>query len=148
MAREVDRLLARLSHSGPALSAEPQSARAASTPTTGARRRPARRAHTSGSAARGESLALWARLLLGITLGGAITQWPYPRGCGLPLLGYLGAVLAVLVAGGWIAAVAWRRRNPVVHVLALVLLLWGLVLAAERVLPRIGYAAEQAGWRC
>ena len=77
-----------------------------------------------------------------------MTQWPYPHGCGLALLGYLGAVGVVVLAGGWIAAVSWERRNGVVHLLALLLLLWGIALTAERVLPRIGYAAQHAAWGC
>lgn len=81
-------------------------------------------------------------------LGALITQWPYPRACGLPLAGYLGAVGAVLVAGVWIAAVSWKLRSAAAHVLAFLLLLWGIGLAAERVLPRVGYAAERAGWSC
>jgi hypothetical protein len=93
-------------------------------------------------------LALWARVLLGAALGGAMTQWPYPRACDLPLLGYLAAVAAVLLAGGWIACVSWRLRSGGAHVLALALVFWGFVLAAEQALPRIGYAAEQASWRC
>jgi hypothetical protein len=60
----------------------------------------------------------------------------------------MGAVAVVLLAGGWIAAVSWERRNGVVHILALVLLLWGITLTAERVLPRVGYAAEHAVWGC
>jgi hypothetical protein len=36
----------------------------------------------------------------------------------------------------------------VAHILALVILFWGIVLAAEQVLARIGYAAERASWRC
>jgi hypothetical protein len=80
--------------------------------------------------------------------GGAITQWPYPHGCGLPLLGYLGAVAMVMVAGAWIAVASWRLRNEVAHILALLIVLWGIVLAAERTLPRIGYAAERGSWHC
>jgi hypothetical protein len=77
-----------------------------------------------------------------------ITQWPYPHGCGLPLAEYLGAVAMVLVAGAWIAVASWKLRNAPSHVLALLLLLWGIALAAEQVLPRIGYAAERWTWQC
>jgi hypothetical protein len=81
-------------------------------------------------------------------LGGMMTQWPYPHGCGLPLAEYLGAVAMVLVAGAWIAVASWRLRNPPSHILALLLLLWGIALAAGQVLPRIGYAAERWTWQC
>jgi hypothetical protein len=93
-------------------------------------------------------IALWAGLILGIVLGGAITQWPYSRGCDLPLLGYLAAVVTVIAAGISSAIAAWRLRSAVAHVLALALFFWGMALAAERVLPRVGYAAERASWRC
>lgn len=97
---------------------------------------------------RGERLALWARVVLGIVFGGVMTQWPYPHDCGLPLLGYLGAVAMVSVAGVWIAVVSWNRHHGIVHILALLLCLWGIVLATEQVLPRTGYAAERWAWRC
>jgi heme A synthase len=87
-------------------------------------------------------------VFLGLVLGGLMTQWPYPHGCGLPLLGYLGAVAMVMVTGAWIAVVSWKLRHVVAHILAFVILFWGIVLVAERVLPRIGYAAEPASWRC
>ena len=38
-----------------------------------------------------------------------------------------------------------QRRH---HLLSLVLFYWGLVLAAEQVLPRIGYADDPAAWLC
>jgi heme A synthase len=85
---------------------------------------------------------------LGATLGGLMTQWPYPHACGWHLTGYLGAVTGVLVAGIWIAVVSWRLRNAAAHVLAFLLLLWGVALVAERVLPRVGYAADRATWGC
>jgi hypothetical protein len=87
-------------------------------------------------------------MLLGVTLGGAMTQWPYPHGCGWPLLGYLGAVVVVMLAGGWTAVASWKLRSGVVHVLSLILFFWGIVLAAEQVLPRVGYAADRASLVC
>jgi len=48
-----------------------------------------------------------------------------------------------------------RRHLPVdrlncgaAHVIALVIMLWGLVLAADEVLPRSGYARYSATWWC
>jgi hypothetical protein len=93
-------------------------------------------------------IGLWGRVALGLTLGTMMTAWPYFRECGLPLYGYLCAVAAVVVAGGWIALTAWKLRNGVAHVLALVLLFWGLVLTADALLPRTGYAAVIATWQC
>ena len=54
-----------------------------------------------------------------------MTQWPYPHGCDLPLLGYLGGVATVVLAGIWVAYAAWGLRSGPVHVLSLVLLSWG-----------------------
>lgn len=95
-----------------------------------------------------ELIGLWGRVTLALLLGVLMTQWPYPHECGVRLLAYAAAVVTVLVAGSWIAFVSWRRRNGYAHVLALVLAFWGVVLAAEALLPRIGYAAEQAVWQC
>jgi hypothetical protein len=77
-----------------------------------------------------------------------MTQWPYRHACGWPLAGYLGAVLSVMFTGAWIGLVAWRQRNGGAHLIGLILFFWGIVLAAEQVLPRIGYAAVQASWQC
>ena len=141
MAREVDRLLAHLASSG-----SPPPARDPWSSAGAPRRTP--RASSHPIASRADTLGLWARVALGTLLGGLVIQWPYARGCGLPLAGYLGAVAAVLVAGTWIAAVSWQRRSAAAHVVAFLLLVWGLALAAERVLPRVGYAAERASWTC
>lgn len=93
-------------------------------------------------------VALWARVVLGVALGVAMTQWPYDTGCGWALSGYLAAVAVIMVAGGWIAFTAWRAHSGPAHILALILVFWGIVLAAEQSLPRTGYAAEQASWSC
>jgi hypothetical protein len=87
-------------------------------------------------------------MLLGTALGGVMAQWPYPHGCGWPLLGYLGAVATVMLTGAWIAFASWKLRSGPAHILSLILFFWGIVLAAEQVLPRIGYAADRASWRC
>lgn len=87
-------------------------------------------------------------MVLGVALGLALTQWPYPRECGWALFGYLGPVAMVVLSGAWIGFASWRLRNGVVHLLAQLLVYWGIVLAAEQILPRIGYAAETATWRC
>jgi hypothetical protein len=93
-------------------------------------------------------IGLWGRVTLGITLGIMMTAWPYFKECGLPLFGYLSAVASVVVAGGWIAVTAWKLRNGVAHILALILLFWGLVLTADELLSRTGYAAATATWQC
>jgi hypothetical protein len=147
MEREVDRLLAGLATFGaqPDRDRQPRGKSPSPGPVT---QRGIPRARPNDAPTRRDRVALWARVFLGTVFGGVMTQWPYPHGCGLPLLGYLGAVAMVLVTGAWIAVASWRLRNGVAHILALVILFWGIVLAAEQVLPRVGYAAERASWRC
>jgi hypothetical protein len=140
MAHVVDRLLAQL----PGLKGTAE-------PPAGARRSSATEIRVGGTGRLVEPPTvpgLWGRVALGLILGIMMTGWPYFHGCGLPLFGYLFAVGAVLVAGGWAAVTAWKLQNSVAHILALVLLFWGMVLAADEVLPRTGYAAIVATWQC
>ena len=95
-----------------------------------------------------ERVALWGRVLLGISLGLMMATWPYARSCGWPLLGYSFAVAILLLTGGWIALSAWKQRSGRAITMAFILFYWGLVLAADLTLPRIGYAANAATWRC
>jgi hypothetical protein len=81
-------------------------------------------------------------------LGVALTQWPYASACGFSLFGYLAAVLTVIVVAGWVFIATWFHRMGFAHLMALILGFWGVVLAAEQVLPRIGYAEEEATWMC
>jgi hypothetical protein len=149
MEREVDRLLAQLAHVGTPESrgpAGPHVGTPARYPAAPARS--ASVAPSTGSSTRGALFALWARMLLGITLGAVMTQWPYPHSCGWPLVGYLGAVVTVIISGAWIGFASWKLRSGLVHILSLVLIFWGIVLAAEQLLPRIGYASDRASWAC
>ncbi|MCE2940712.1 MAG: hypothetical protein ACK53A_04570 [Gemmatimonadota bacterium] len=92
------------------------------------------------------------RLGLASALGVGILFWPYGARCGAGLAAYLGAVVAVVVGGAWSAIWTWRHRTARAHVLSLLLVLWGLVLAAVDVLPRAGYAKPTADhpatWAC
>lgn len=151
MSREVDRLLASLSTLRGHPDREPAPPARPGAPASHLVSQPRIAvgvARGDGPPTRSDYIALWARVLLVAVLAGAMTQWPYPHACDLPLLGYLGAVAAVLLAGGWIACASWRLRSGAAHVVALVLVFWGIVLVAEQALPRIGYAAEAASWRC
>jgi hypothetical protein len=110
---------------------------------------------TSGAAvaggAGGGRLAVattWFRVILGLLLAVAITQWPYANACGLNLAMYLGAIATVIVAGLWSTVSSWNRRLGFAHLLSLGVLLWGLVLGAREVLPRIGYARQVRSWTC
>ncbi|MBI3568411.1 MAG: hypothetical protein HY084_09470 [Gemmatimonadetes bacterium] len=95
---------------------------------------------------------MFLRLTLSVALGVALAFWPYSARCGLGLAGFLGAVATLVVAGGWSAVWTWRHRAPKGHILSLLLVLWGLVLAGLDVLPRVGYAkpsaAHPALWSC
>ena len=128
----------------------PQSPPAAAPP---ARAAPAARGRAPAPAGEGRPSRVvvfkaWLKLLLGVALGIGITQWPYARGCGVLLYGYLGAVAGVIVAGLWSTTSTWRTRSAFAHTLSLGLVIWGLVLAAREVLPRIGYARTSANWLC
>lgn len=90
----------------------------------------------------------WFRVILGLLLAVGITQWPYPNACGINLAMFLGAIATVIVAGLWSAISSWNRRLGFAHFLSLLVLLWGLVLAAREILPRIGYAQDARTWSC
>jgi len=88
------------------------------------------------------------RLVLSVALGIGILFWPYANRCGLGLAGYLIAVSAVAISGVWSAVWTWRHRTGKAHALSILLLVWGLILGAGEVLPRIGYAKQILTWSC
>lgn len=95
---------------------------------------------------------VFLRLALATALGVAILFWPYESKCG-PMLGaYLFATLAIVVGGVWSAVWSWRHRSARAHLLSLLLVVWGGLLAAREILPRVGYAKPDplrpAGWMC
>jgi hypothetical protein len=138
---EVDRLLNQLpSHREEQAAAAAR--RAASAPGAGGA------APAPGPVSSRAWLGTWARVGLGLLLGVAMTQWPYTHGCGFKLFVYLGGVLTVIVAGVWSSLSSWNRRMGLAHILSQGLVIWGLVLAAREVLPRVGYADEAASWFC
>jgi hypothetical protein len=91
-----------------------------------------------------------ARVGLALVLGVGVMFWPYAAACGAGLFAYLGAVAAVAAAGVWAATATWRARAGRSHVVALLVLAWGLALTAIEVLPRLGYATDPARstWWC
>lgn len=95
-----------------------------------------------------DRLAVWGRVALGLVLAGVVNQWPYGTECGVSLMFYMSALTAVIVAGVWGARSTWHRRMGLAHIVALLVVAWGSLLAADRILPRIGYAAVHATWRC
>lgn len=92
-------------------------------------------------------LGVWARATLGVVLAGALTQWPYGT-CGFSIVAYLLAATMVMVAGAWAAQASWHTRIARAHILALLVIFIGAVLAAHQILPRVGYAAARASWGC
>lgn len=110
------------------------------------------RAEVVAERAATRSWPAFLRLALATALGVAILFWPYPSRCGLGMAGYLVAVATVTVGGVWSSLWTWRHRTARAHVLSLLLVVWGIVLAGIEVLPRIGYAREDAarplGWGC
>lgn len=152
LAHEIDRLLKQLPPAEPVGKAPPAYRASAAThaiahpaavPTGG--RAVSHRGERSAHAL----LALvWTRVLLAAALGVALTQWPYARSCGPMLYLYLAVIGAVLVAAGWAALEAWRGRVGPAHLVSMIIAFWGIVLAAEQVLPRVGYAAVSAEWSC
>jgi hypothetical protein len=88
------------------------------------------------------------RVLLGLALGTMMAGWPYQKTCGLPLAGYLGAVVTVILSGALAATAAWRYRAGLAHVIALIIMFYGILLAGAELLPRTGYAVDRATWGC
>ena len=95
---------------------------------------------------------VWMRLTVVMILVGALNFWPYARTCGLGLYGYLGATALILAGGFWVSALTFRHHMPKSHAMALIVVLWGMVLIAEEVLPRTGYARsdplDPPRWGC
>jgi hypothetical protein len=98
------------------------------------------------------TFGVMARLALACALGVAIMFWPYGAKCGFGLAGYLASVTTLVVAGVWSSIWTWKHRAAKAHTVSLLLITWGLVLAAADVLPRIGYAKPTANhpvhWTC
>ena len=113
---------------------------------------PAAKAEVAAKQAKTSSMGAFLRLGLAVALAIGILFWPYAARCGPGLAAYLGAVSAVALGGLWSAVWTWKHRTSKAHVLSLLLILWGLVLAAAEVLPRAGYAkptlAHPAIWTC
>jgi len=76
----------------------------------------------------------------------------YGAKCGFGLAAYLASVTTLVVAGVWSSIWTWKHRAAKAHTVSLLLITWGLVLAAADVLPRVGYAKPTAthpvNWTC
>lgn len=98
------------------------------------------------------TFGVMARLTLAVALGVGIYFWPYAARCGPGLFAYLAAVGVVMGAGIWTSIWTWRHRSARGHLLSLLIIIWGAVLGAQEILPRIGYAipteAHPSTWMC
>ena len=143
MAGVVDRLLAQL----PGLPSEPHVS--AARPRAGGQWTTPLSMSRTESASQNQVIGVWARVLLGLALAVTIgAGWPYSRTCGMPLAGYLGAVVTIILSGTWGASSAWKYRASLAHIVSLFILFYGIVLAAAELLPRTGYAVDRAVWQC
>ncbi|MDQ6885946.1 MAG: hypothetical protein M3068_01495 [Gemmatimonadota bacterium] len=113
---------------------------------------PATKAQTEEVRGSTSTIGVFLRLVLAVALGVAMLFWPYSARCGVGLFAYLGATAAVVGAGIWASVWTWRHRSGQGHVLSTLLIVWGLVLGAIEVLPRVGYAkpdkSHPAAWVC
>lgn len=110
--------------------------------------RPSQKAQVAEVRAATSSWPAVLRLVLSVALGVGILFWPYANRCGPGLAGYLVAVAAVAVSGVWSAVWTWRHRLGRAHALSILLIVWGLILGAQEVLPRVGYAKQALSWSC
>jgi len=141
--REVDKLLAKLPDADPTLGRGVPTARSlqgGGTPTV--RTTPAVPGGTRSIA------STWVRLGLTLLLGVGMLMWPYSHVCGARLLFYGIGAGTLAVAGVWSAFTSWRHRQGFAHLLSILVIIWGLVLVMGIVLPRIGYAGQEAVWFC
>ncbi len=97
-------------------------------------------------------LGTTGRLVLVFALAATINFWPYGHACGFGLITYVAAQALIVVGGLWTAIWTWNQRIPHAHGVAMAMVLWGLVLLAGQVLPRVGYArvdpANPPHWWC
>ncbi|HKW49086.1 MAG TPA: hypothetical protein VJN70_16660 [Gemmatimonadaceae bacterium] len=122
------------------------------TPTELRQKRDVERNERDRQDAASASFGVYFRLTLVFGLAVSLACWPYDVTCGAMLSGYLGAVIMLVVAGIWTATATFTHQMPKRHLAAVLVVLWGLMLGASQVLPRIGYANPAPGrstaWRC
>lgn len=103
-------------------------------------------------AAAGKPWVSWLKVLIAVAAAAGLMFWPWPGKCGAPLMGFTAATGGVALLGVWSAIGTWRHRLGLAHVASLLVTVWGVVLGAREVLPRVGYAIPTvergAGWTC
>ena len=142
---EIDKVIARSPDVPPA--GPPPAGRPAIGPGTVPSAPPSPAAPQPASNRRGRAAA-WMFTLIAVALAVGLQFWPYLRHCGFGLLGYTGVVGILILVSVWASLSTWRNRVGLAHVLSLASLLWGFVLAALIILPRIGYARTALAWDC
>ena len=94
----------------------------------------------------------WVQLTVAIAAGVGLWFWPWATRCGLNAIAFTAATGGVTLLGLWSAVGSWRHRQGAAHVLSFAVMIWGLVLGAREVLPRMGYAIptveRPSGWSC
>ncbi|MEO7520453.1 MAG: hypothetical protein ABIW79_01425, partial [Gemmatimonas sp.] len=94
----------------------------------------------------------WLKVAIAVAAAAGLMFWPWPARCGTPLVGFTLAAGGVTLLGVWSALGTWRHRLGVAHAASLLVVVWGLVLGAREVLPRVGYAIPTlergASWTC
>jgi len=100
----------------------------------------------------GRSWIAWAQLSVAIAAGVGLWFWPWTTRCGLNAMTFTAATGGVTLLGLWSAVGSWRHRQAYAHVLSFAVMMWGLVLGAREVLPRMGYAIptydRPGAWSC
>jgi hypothetical protein len=113
---------------------------------------PAAKTKVAAERAATHTWGAFLRLALATALGVGILFWPYAHRCGVGAGAYIVATAAVAAGGLWSSVWTWRHRTARAHVLSLLLVVWGVVLGAIELLPRVGYATPDplrpTGWTC
>lgn len=139
---EIDKLMAKQPAAPPAGSISPQRTGPPPLPGRPGPDVPVRPARKRDRA------ATWVWVALAGALTALLVLWPRANDCGLGLLYYLAVIAALLFAGLLGARASWRRHQGLAHTLSLLAIGGSLVLGAQEILPRTGYAREAARWTC
>lgn len=136
-----------------AQSAQPAPGRAPLAAPASAKSVPAKSASASVAPTRmAGSWIAWVQLVVAIAAGVGLWFWPWQTRCGLNAMTFTAATAGVTLLGLWSAVGSWRHRQGAAHVLSFAVMIWGLVLGAREVLPRLGYAIptvqRPSGWSC
>ena len=109
-------------------------------------------APTRSDSPAGRAWVAWVKVTVAVAAAAGLMFWPWPARCGLPLVGFTAATGGVTLLGLWSAFGTWRHRLGLAHFASLLVMLWGAVLGAREILPRVGYAVpslERPGqWTC